>query len=438
MRWLLILLIAFLAATDILSKDMSMGHGLSVKNALLYLIALGLFFRVALSGEFRMRLPIIHAAFAVWIGYAILTWVVCSLIIQYSGYDPIQSGIALKSELVDSAIFYFTVFYGVREERDFRSLWKALAAALCVANVATITDVVGITDFGVRMGTSGAEADRVFGVFGHANDTGALIVCLLPLVVATGMAARGPTRVLWYTGVAISLAVLILTVSRGAFVGVVVGYAWAAWLCRRFLPLSRVGGWVLMAVTAVVLVIAVTGLFVPYVADVVGSRLLGQSTSIDIGEVSSGRTNIWANAVSHMLAQPITLLTGFGWYVYDTMFVYATHNYYLNLWFNLGLVAVGAFLGLLYQAVSTARRAALATSDPQMRREMIAFIFGTLALAVSLVFANLTKPWAYIWIYFGVTLRAAVDVLEHRKGRAPVPGTDPAKPAVVPFRLTHR
>ena len=158
------------------------------------------------------------------------------------------------------------------------------------------------------------------------------------------------------------------------------------------------------------LVAGVVSLAVPHVAGVVAERLLGQSSAFDMSEVSSGRTNIWRNTVAHMMAEPITLLTGFGWNVYNTRFVYVTHNFYLDQWFNLGLVGVVAFLGLLYQAVTTARAAADVAS-PQLRRYLIGFVFGMLALAVALFFANLTKPWAYIWMYVGMTSRAAVDAL---------------------------
>jgi len=179
-------------------------------------------------------------------------------------------------------------------------------------------------------------------------------------------------------------------------------------------------------------VAGVVSLAVPHVAGVVAERLLGQSSAFDMSEVSSGRTNIWRNTVAHMMAEPITLLTGFGWNVYNTRFVYVTHNFYLDQWFNLGLVGVVAFLGLLYQAVSAARAAAGGAS-PELRRYLIAFVFGMLALAVALFFANLTKPWAYIWMYVGMTSRAAVDalgdVISHarsasRLGAAPTPVRD--------------
>ncbi|MDB6087240.1 MAG: hypothetical protein JWN85_24, partial [Gammaproteobacteria bacterium] len=191
MRWLFVLLITVLIMSDILGHNPGLGPGLSVKNALLYLIALTLLFRIALSGRFQLRLPAMHMAWVVWIGYALLTWLTAALVIHYRGYDPIQAAIALKSQLIDSAIFFLVVFYGVRDEADFKLVWRMLMGAVSVSSILTLTDLVGITSLGTKIGASGAEADRVFGAFGHANETGALLVCMFPAVVATAMSSRG-------------------------------------------------------------------------------------------------------------------------------------------------------------------------------------------------------------------------------------------------------
>jgi hypothetical protein len=414
MRWLFILLITVLAAGDILGKDMSLGPGLSPKNAVLYAIALAMFFRLALSGsQTRQRLPLLQVAFGVWLAYATLSFATCCFIVHWTSYSIRDSGILLKAELYDAALFCFTVFYAVQDEADFKVLLKVLTSAIGLSSILTLTDVVGLTHFGVQIGEEGAEADRVFGMFGHANETGALLVCLLPAMIAIASASRGPVRMWWYAGVLSTLAVLVLTVSRGSYVAVVLGYGLAAFVCRRFLPLSRVFSWLVTGLTAALVVSILVSLVVPHVGEVVMNRLLGASTSIDMSEVSSGRTNIWANTLQHMVDEPISFLTGFGWNVYDTRFVYATHNYYLDLWFNLGIVGVAAFVSILYQAVKTASTAA-AAAVAEVRPFMIAMVFGILGLAVNIVFTNLSKPWPYIWMYMGMTLSMAAKIIAEK------------------------
>lgn len=425
MRWLFMLLIWVLATADILGKDLSLGPGLSPKNAVLYVIALGMFFRLSLSGgQLRTRLPMLQAAFAVWIAYATLSFVTCCLIVHYTSYSIKDSGILLKAQLYDAALFCFTVFYAVEGEADFKSLLRTLMAAIGVSSILTLTDVAGLTHLGVRVGIAGAEADRVFGMFGHANETGALLVCLVPAMVAVATSTRGPARMWWYGCVLATLAVLILTVSRGSYAAVVLGYGAACFFCRRFLPLSRVASWLLTGATAALVLCLLVTLAAPNVGGVVLERLVGNSSSIDMSEVSSGRTNIWANPLSHMMDEPLSFLTGFGWNVYDTRFIYATHNYYLDLWFNLGIVGVLAFVTILYQAVATARAAADRAS-PEMRPFMIAFVFGVLGLAVNIMFTNLSKPWPYVWLYMGMSLSIAAKIIAEASLRHEAEATSP-------------
>jgi O-antigen ligase len=411
MRLLYVLLIVTLAGSDTFQAGMSIAPGLSVKNALLYPIALGLVFRMALTGRFRMRLPIVNVAFTVWITYAILTWVACVTVIHYPGYEPIPDGIALKSGLVDSALFFFVYFYGIEEERDFFLIAKTLALCIGIANILTIADIAGIVHLGITVGQQGVEADRVFGVFGHANDTAALIVCVLPMMVTVALASRGVARLLWYAGVLASIAVLVLTISRAAYVGVIVGYGAAVWLCRRHLPTSRVVTWTLLGCTCVVMAVGVAALLMPGFWEVISDRLFNQSMAMSMSVASSGRTTIWSTALSTMMSHPLTLLTGFGFRVYDTMFVLVTHNYYLDQWFGLGLIGLFAFLTIQYQVVATAVRAIAAASAP-LRPYMISLVFGMLGLAVCIFFGNLYNPWSYVWIYVGFSVRAAADIVE--------------------------
>ncbi|MGQ0834123.1 MAG: O-antigen ligase family protein, partial [Gammaproteobacteria bacterium] len=235
--------------------------------------------------------------------------------------------------------------------------------------------------------------------------TAALIVCLLPAVIAFAGSSRGIRRILWLAGALACAAVMIMTVSRGAFAGLFVGGLLAMYLCRRWLSLRQVVPWAAAALLLTVgLLLAVSA----QVGDLLGERLLGQTLVIDVGQASSGRTDIWSAAIERMARTPITLLTGFGWDVYSAMpFRFAPHNHYLGLWFNLGIVGLGAFLVLLTQCLRVARTG-LAAADPAVRGQLIAFIFGMLSLAVAVFFTDLTTPWLYIWAYIGVTMRMAL------------------------------
>lgn len=431
MRLLFILVICALATADIFSGGMSMGPGLSVKNALIYPITLGLMFRMSVTGGFRVRLPILNAAFVIWITYAILTWIACITLVHYPGYEARATGISLKSLMMDSGIFFFTYFYGVDSENDFFVMAKTLALAIGVANILTLADVAGLVHLGITIGSEGVEADRVFGVFGHANDTAALIVCLLPMLAAVATLSRGWAKVFWVIGALSSIAVLMLTVSRGAYVGVAVGYAWAVWLCRRYLPTSRVVAWVLIGLSSLVVAVGLAVAVMPQFTQVLTERLFNQTMAVSASTASSGRTSLWGATLDLMMAHPITFLTGFGWQTEQLMFTLVTHNNYLDQLFELGAIGLLAFLTILYQSVRTALRA-VAIAEAHLRPYMIAFVFGMLGLAISIFFVNLEKPWDYVWLYAGFTLRAAADAIERAQAPSALATHTVAKPAGYP------
>ena len=111
-----------------------------------------------------------------------------------------------------------------------------------------------------------------------------------------------------------------------------------------------------------------------------------------------------------MARTPLTLLTGFGWDVYYVMpFRYAPHNHYLGTYFDLGIPGLGLFVYLMVRLVNTAR-SVVPLADEQTRPLMLAFVFGMLSLAISIVFADLFEPWSYIWLYVGAMMRIAVLV----------------------------
>jgi len=130
-----------------------------------------------------------------------------------------------------------------------------------------------------------------------------------------------------------------------------------------------------------------------------------------------------------MVAHPITFITGFGWDVYSSMpFEFATHNHYLHLWFNLGLVGLACGSYLLFSGIGRARRASLQAAPPY-RGQLIAFVLGGVGVATAVFFVDLHQPWYYFWMYAGVVMRLVLLV---QRKPAKVPVTSASE---VPLRL---
>jgi hypothetical protein len=116
---------------------------------------------------------------------------------------------------------------GIRLELPRFHLWFGILLAY-----ATLGNVVGVFNIGFTViGTEGNLAGRVYGAFGHANETAALIVCLLPAYIATAQSGRRITALLWVLAGLTSGTLLILTGSRGALVSLALATILGSYLC---------------------------------------------------------------------------------------------------------------------------------------------------------------------------------------------------------------
>ena len=110
MRLLLALIICILVVTDMYGITLQLAPGLSVKNAFVYPTAMLLALQMLLRGGWKFDVPGVQLAFAVLVIYALLTLTVQSFIIHFPRYEPWVSAMALKSTLIDWAVFFFVFF----------------------------------------------------------------------------------------------------------------------------------------------------------------------------------------------------------------------------------------------------------------------------------------------------------------------------------------
>jgi len=410
----------FLLATDALNWDLSLLPGLSAKNLIIYLIAVVLALRMVVSRGSIMVAGQLQGAFIVQIGYAVVTWLVAALLIQYPYYDLIASGIKLKTGLIDHYIFFLVFLFGVRTADDAIKVIKGLLFGALLANIITILDAAGIISLGFRI----REDGRTAGAIGESNQYAAFIILFLPATIAAAVAAHGFQRLFWFGATLVGCMTLVMTASRGGFVGLAMMCAVGAYLYRHLISYSRISGWVFGSLILLVLIVS----FSQY-GNLLAERMIGTTGTIDANTASSGRSDIWATALGVMFAHPITFITGFGWDAYAYMpFQFSPHNHYLALWFNLGLV--GLFFGsyLLFSAIGRARRASLQASPP-LRGQLIAFVLGTVGVATAIFFVDLHKPWFYFWMYVGVAMRMVLCV-EQEPVRESAAAPSPRRPAV--------
>jgi O-antigen ligase len=197
-----------------------------------------------------------------------------------------------------------------------------------------------------------------------------------------------------------------MTVSRGGMLALVVSLIWGTFYFRRYLPIGKIFAVGSLALVAVLIFAAASGTY----GDLLHERVIGQ-TFVTTGDMSSGRSEIWETALTRMMETPWTLVTGFGWFAYESMgFRFLTHNSYLLLWFNLGLPGLIAFIVILAQVFTTVVKA-VRVASPAVRPHLMGIAVGLVALAIAVFFVNLFGPWSYIWALLGLGARLAVNEL---------------------------
>jgi hypothetical protein len=395
----------------VLRWDLTITTGLSAKNLVIYMVATFLALRMVIARNSILAAGQMQAAFLIQIVYAIFTWLIAGLVIKYQGYDFIDSGIKLKSGLIDYYIFFLVFLFGVQTVEEGIKVIKWMLVGAVFANLATILDASGIISLGYQERVDG----RTQGALGESNQYAAYIILFVPGMIAAAVASRGLMRLAWLGGALISAAALVMTASRGGLVGLIIALAVGAYLYRHLISYSRIAGWVLGSLMLFVILMS----FSKY-GGLLTERVFGQTGDIDAVEASSGRTEIWANLFMTMFHAPITFLTGFGWDVYWSFaFRFSPHNHYFALWFNLGLVGLVTGAYLLFSAIGRARRASL-EAEPAVRRQLIAFVIGGTALCGAVFFVELHDPWVYFWMYTGVVMRLSLCAQE-RSVPLPVP-----------------
>jgi O-antigen ligase len=406
-RLLLTLLLGVLFAATTFGWDLSLAPGLSVKNGFIYVIMFIYLIQMAVSGGRGTPVPSVIVIFGLLVGYSILSWFVTGFVVQPSYYDVLEAGISLKSLQLDNIIVFLLFYYGLNSKEDALRLARVFLWIVVAGNLLTVVDGFNIPDLGI---IQQREDGRLGGPMGESNQYGAFLALTLPAVLALRFDPR--TRK-WFATVAalISVLALLATGSRGAFVGLIAGASFALFFLRDYVSMRQVAIALSITIGALALIVAIgvtTDLF-SSVFERVWASLSGNAD-----QVSSGRSDIWKTAIDRMLLFPLSLVLGYGWDSYNHMrFEWNTHNYYLNIWYNLGVPGLLLYLSLIYSLFLTCRRA-LRGAAGIARAHLMAFVFGFASMCASVAFVELYAPWLYIWSYTGIVIRLAVLTMQEK------------------------
>jgi O-antigen ligase len=386
-------LVLFMDTT--LGLRLGLGMGLSVKNLYLYALCMLLLIDVAMKpGDLRLTDLDVQAPFLVLLAYAALTWFVKSTFDPV--YPPMRSLVAMKNQLVDLYLFFILFRFGPRTEADFMWLLRAIVGVLAASSILTLVDFLDMPNLGII----GTHDGRVEGPIGAANQYGALLVFLLPVMISLFPRPGQRGRTFWLTTVLASFILLVATGSRGAYVASIAGAVIGTLYLRKYVsPRMVLRGLVLGLVAAVVAVA-----FIMYTSDEVIYQVTTKTTQVDPSRVSSGRLDIWTAAFRVMLEWPLSYVVGYGWNSYESSGIWkAAHSVYFDAWYELGAIGLLTLLWL-YGRVISRTRARIEGAAPEAARVMIGYLYGFFGLLVAMVFVQIPEPATIVWMITGLVV----------------------------------
>lgn len=310
------------------------------------------------------------------------------------------SSIKVALVTVGLTLFYFVVVNAIDTKTKFHT------ALILFLMFGIIVSLYGIYQFLFPAKYSGVWVDtkmfedirfRVYSTFANPNVLGEYLLLTLPFALAYIVTSKKLIgKLIAFFAFAIMMLCLLLTYSRGCYVGILLALGvFLILLDRRFIWLALVGL-----------------ILLPFILP---QSIINRFTSIGNLEDSSTsyRVNIWLGTIN-MLKDYWICGTGPGMeafnqvyplYSYSGIAAPHSHNLFLQLMCDAGIVGVGSFIAILYKFFRTTCTALNLEKNKTNRVFIIASISAILAFAVQSMFDYTFYNYKIVlifWIVLGI------------------------------------
>lgn len=293
-----------------------------------------------------------------------------------------------------AALMFLVIVNTVRTLRRLR--WMLLLSVVvgCYLSVAALADYRG--------GLNTVEGYRVEGsignLFQNPNDMAIHLITVIPVVVAFMFGARGLKKALYAACVFLLVGGLMVTFSRGGFLGLGGAAFVLAWkLGRR----NRFAVMALLAVAAVLMVVLAPGGF--------GLRMLSIfDSSLDPVGSSSARQELLKLSIITALKHP---LFGVGMNNFHIVSIReaVTHNSYTQVASELGMTAFALYVMFIVSPIRRLARVERATLDARRASNFYYLSVGLQASLVAYMIGSFFGAIAYQWyVYYLVGYAVAL------------------------------
>jgi putative inorganic carbon (hco3(-)) transporter len=301
--------------------------------------------------------------------------------------DPAFAWESFAGTFIRCVVIFIVMVNAVRTEGRLR--WLLLLAVLvsCWLSLGALNDY--------RTGNLAIEGYRVGGhgegIFGNSNDLALHLVTIAPIAAALAFASRGLARKLFYGGaVLLMLSAVVVTYSRGGFLGMACAFAVLAWKLGRKHRLAVFAGALFLLAGLLVFApgnyaLRLLSILVPNL-DPVGSSAARE------GELMR---SLWV-----AIRRPV-FGVGMGNYVLMSFRSQVTHNAYTQVAAELGLPALACYLLFVVTPLRRMARVGRETSEDKDRRRFYYIAVGLQASLAGYMVSSFFASVAFLWyIYY--------------------------------------
>ena len=238
------------------------------------------------------------------------------------------------------------------------------------------------------------QIDRTIGTFNQSNEFGRYLMLLIIMGVAIYPTVERRWRPLLTVALGTSSIFLLLTYTRSAIVGTVVGLLIVGMIQNKRIVVG------MLAVGALAMVI-VPGVFTRFAVLDDSSARAGQGNSL------AWRLDYWSEVLPLANKNPVTGI-GLAQTQYMTDAAKQPHNDFLRAYVETGVVGLAAYLAMLAALIRLGRRAVRRTRKGTFERSVAAGFLGSAVafIAVSTV-ANVISNVVVLWYFFAYAALAS-------------------------------
>lgn len=323
--------------------------------------------------------------------------------------NPATAWWEFSGTFIRCIVIFIVTVNAVRTQRRLRGLIYLVIVVSCLLSLGALNDY--------RLGLLSIEGYRVAGVgkgiFGNSNDMAFHLVTIMPICVALIFATRGIVRkILFGASTALMLAAVVVTYSRGAFLGSLVAFGFLAWKLGRSnrLAIFLLGSLVLVAFLALApgnYLLRLLSILVPSL-DPVGS--------------SGARQGELFRSLFVALRHP---LFGIGMGNYATEMSYrglVTHNAYTQVASEMGIAALIVYVMFIVTPLKRLRQIARETFATRDESGYYYLAIGLQASLLAYLVTSFFLSVAYLWYAYYLVAYAVCfrRIYESETGRTVV------------------